>query len=118
MPRKEICGWEYRYKPLQGKRHSGADLFSSRTAFQSRIDMFGVAFADCHLFCGKGDDPVVIGVVRDGCDGSDLTVSLRGFVHEWFLARNVPMGPAEVCMPSIHINMGKLSEVSPVFLSD
>ena len=52
------------------------------------------------------------------CDGSGLKVSLRGLVHKWFLARNVPMGLAEVCMPSRHINMGTLSEVSPVYLSD
>ena len=28
------------------------------------------------------------------------------------------MGPADVCLPTIHINMGKLSEVSAVFLND
>jgi len=93
-------------------------LFSSCVAFRASIDAFNVASSDCHLLCGKRDDPPVIGVVSDGCDGGDLTLSLRDLVHEWFCARNIPMGPADVCLPSVHINMGKLSEVSLVFLND
>ena len=57
LPRKEMCGGECRYKPLQGKRHRGTDLFTSCVAFHARIDALNVAFADCHLLCGKRDDP-------------------------------------------------------------
>ena len=117
LPRKEICGWEYKFRNLQGRRHVGTDLFSSRVAFPVKIDAFNVAFADCHLLCGERQDPPVIGVVRDGCDGTDLPLSLRDLVHEWFRERNIAVGPADECLPGLHINMGKISEVSLVFLN-
>ena len=118
MPRKEMCGWSYSFKHLQAKRYPAASLFAARVAYRDAIEAFNVAFADCHLRCGKRDDPPVIGVVRDGCDGEDLTLSLRDFVHEWFTARDIRMDPRDVCLPTIHINMGKLSEVRVVFLNE
>ena len=118
LPRKEMCGWSYSFKHVQAKRYPAASLFAARVAYRDAIEAFNVAFADCHLLCGKRDDPPVIGVVRDGCDGEDLTLSLRDFVHEWFIARDIRMDPRDVCLPTIHINMGKLSEVSVVFLND